>query len=123
MTTPTIDFLIETLQLHFKPREEGWAWLALHDDDHPGVVSEITGEYEGAVETAAALANIITGVGAVHAFLALCRASGRPTEADRRLWRHLREHVASDVLVDMVVFNDSAVWSMRAEDSTSHSIL
>jgi len=40
--------------------------------------------------------------------LALCRREGRPTEADREMWRTLR-----------VVFNRDEAWSMRAEDSSA----
>jgi len=39
-------------------------------------------------------------------YLALCRREGRPNEADRELWRGVRDRVSVALLIDMVVFND-----------------
>jgi hypothetical protein len=120
MRTSRTEELLGILQLHFNPREEGWLWVALYADDREGgVVNQVEGEYEGAHETAQGLGYIINGVGPDEAWLALCRNEGRPREADRELWRELRALVAPDRLLDMVVFNERDVWSMRAEDAAA----
>ena len=124
MTTSRTDELLAILQEHFKPREEGWLWVAtFRDGDDNGVVQEITGDYGDAAAMANALGRIVNGVisscGIDRVYLALCRSEGRPTESDRELWRDLRGRIAGDVLVDMVVFNQREAWSMRAEDAAA----
>ena len=111
--------LLAILQDHFNPREEGWLWLAtFFDGDEKGVVNEIEGAYPDPIVTAHALASIVNECGAV-AYLALCRWDGRPTEADRELWRDLRRQASPELLLDMVVFNDTGAWSMRDEDAAA----
>lgn len=120
MTTSAADELLDILQTHFSPREEGWLWLALYQEGRDGgVVNQIEGDYMDAVATARGLAHIINGVGADRTFLALCRHEGRPREVDRELWRDLRRLVSGDSLIDMVVFNRREAWSMRAEDAAA----
>lgn len=115
MTTPA-ETLLAILQQYFNPREEGWLWVAFYDDDQPGVVEQIEGDYEDVAATVTGLSQVINGVSFEHAHLAVCRREGRPTEADRELWRGLREAVDAARLVDLVVFNDRDAWSMRDED-------
>ena len=111
------DDLLRILQECFNPREEGWLWLATYSDGvEGGVVGQFEGAYEDVSATAKGLALVINGCGADRAHLSLCRQEGRPTEADRRLWRELRAQVAPERLTDMVVFNGRAIWSMRGED-------
>jgi hypothetical protein len=120
MAISAADSLLSILQEHFNPREDGWLWIALYEDGHHGgVVQQIDGEYEGAIETGRSLAYIINGCGAPHAFLALCRGDARPTEGDRELWRELRSLLDPRMLTDLVVFNRRKTWSMRAEDAAA----
>jgi hypothetical protein len=77
MTTSRSEVVLDILQEHFNPREEGWLWVALYADDRDGgVVSQIEGEYDEPTATAQALGRIINGVGPDHAYLALCRQEG-----------------------------------------------
>ena len=115
--TARTEHLLGILQDCFKPREEGWLWLALFAEVEGGVVQQITGEYEGVRETAWFLAEAINRCRPDHAFVAISREDGRPTESDRELWRDLRGRVDPDVLVDLVVFNRDERWSMRGEDA------
>ena len=119
MTASRTDSLLAILQNHYNPREEGWLWMAsfLGDDDK-GVVNQFEGSYEDPVRTAAGLAEVINGLG-VLAYLALCRFEGRPREADREMWRALRDQASPDLLIDMVVFDKDRAWSMRAEDNAA----
>lgn len=120
MATSNAEELLTILQTHFSPREEGWVWLALYTDDMPGgVVSQIEGEYEDPGVAAHALGRIINEVEPDRAYIALCRAEGRPRESDRELWRDLRVLVDRETLTDMVVFSDREAWSMRAEDAAA----
>ena len=120
MTTSRTDELLEILQHHFKPQEEGWMWMAFYaDDSDGGVVNEITGEYEDPIVAADGLAHIMNEIDPDRVLLALCRSDARPTEADRRLWRRLRGLVDATKLADMVMFNRRAQWSMRAEDAAA----
>jgi hypothetical protein len=120
MRTSRTDKLLAILQEYFTSREEGWLWLATYRDDcEQGVVNQIEGAYEDVPATAAALGHIINGCSADRTYLALCRSEGRPTEADRELWRDLRGRVTPESLLDMVVFNQSETWSMRTEDAAA----
>jgi hypothetical protein len=120
MTRSRTDELLTILQQYFNPREEGWLWLATyHDDRADGVVEQFEGHYEDAAATAQGLARMITDSGADFAYLALCRREGRPTEADRAMWRELRRIESATSLTDMVVFNRRQIWSMRAEDAAA----
>jgi hypothetical protein len=120
MPTARTDELLAVLQSSFSPREEGWLWLAAYVEDREGgVVSQFEGAYEDAAATARGLGEIIHGCGADRAYVALCRHEGRPTEADREMWRDLRGLVSRESLVDMVVFNQRETWSMRVEDASS----
>lgn len=119
MKTSRTDELLAILQEHFNPREEGWLWLAMfRDGDEKGLLNQIEGAYEDPVLTARALARIINECG-VQSYLALCRWDGRPTEADREMWRYLRRQISPDLLLDLVAFNDKAAWSMRDEDTAA----
>jgi hypothetical protein len=119
MTTSAAESLLEILQSHFNPREEGWSWFVLYRDDEPGgVVEEITGEYEDAEQTARLFAGIVETCHPQRVQLAVCRHRARPTESDRALWRTLRGLVDADVLVDMVIFGRHHRWSMRSEDAS-----
>ena len=112
------DELLDILQRCYKPREDGWLWMAMYQDDQEGgVVSEIEGDYEDPVATADSLTAILNDVRPDRCYFALCRRGGRPRESDRWLWRRLREQISTDSLVDFVVFDDEAAWSMRAEDA------
>jgi hypothetical protein len=112
--------LLAILQDAFNRREEGWLWVATYRNDcQGGVLQEITGHYEDAVETANALADIVSGCGADSAFFALCRGEARPTGSDRELWRTLRRRLDAGTLTDMVVFNRRQIWSMRAEEDAA----
>ena len=118
MTSARNAELLEILQQHFNPREDGWIWLALYVDGRDGgLVNQIEGEYEDVDESAAGLAHIINADLADEAHLALCRPEGRPTERDRELWRAVRARTTPSRLTDMVVFNRTQLWSMRAEDA------
>jgi hypothetical protein len=120
MTTSRPAKLLGILQRFFNAREEAWIWLAMYDDDREeGVVSVFEGEYEDPARTASGLAYVINELPVDHAYVALCRTEGRPTEADRELWRGLRSQLKDATLVDMVVFNRDAAWSMRAEDAAA----
>jgi hypothetical protein len=119
MTSRT-DELLRILQEHFNPREEGWLWIALSmNGAEGGVVNQVEGPYDDAAGAARALAMIVNETGADRAYVALCRQEGRPTERDREMWRRLRAAANADVLVDMVVFNDTDAWSMREEDAAA----
>lgn len=118
MTAARIDELLGILQQFFNPREEGWLWLAFYADDATGgLLNQIEGQYEEPVATAQSLAYLINNIGPDRAHLALCRWDGRPTEADRELWRELDRLVSSETLIDMIVFNAELRWSMRADDA------
>jgi len=120
MTTSQAGELLGILHEHFNPDEEGWLWLALYKDGRDGgVVNQVEGHYEDPAGTARGMALIINQVCADHAYVALCRRDGRPTEADRELWRQLSRQVSSEVLTDMVVFDAVRAWSMRAEDAAA----
>ena len=117
MTDRRIDTLMKILQQHFNPREEGWLWIALYADGRDGgVLNQIEGECTDIPATAHALTTIITGGDPDRVYLALCRWDGRPRESDRELWRMLDAQISSDKLADMIVFNDSQRWSMRADN-------
>lgn len=117
MTTSRTTDLLTILQRHFNPREEGWLWVALYDSGREGgAVNQIEGAYDEPTATAHALADIINGVRPDHAYLALCRSAGRPSEVDRELWRELCRLVPAERLIDLAVFNQRQAWSMRAED-------
>jgi hypothetical protein len=123
MTTSGTDDLLAILQRFFNPREEGWLWLATYVDGRDGgVVNQIEGAYDDAAESARGLARVINDRRIDRAYVALCRGEGRPTEADRELWRELRRLVSAESLVDMVVFNRREAWSMRAEDAASRVV-
>jgi len=112
--------LLAILQDHFRPREDGWLWIAFFDDgDDRGVVEQIEGSMSAEPGAAQGLATVINGVSIDRVFLALCRTAGRPQEADRELWRFLRSEVDTEKLVDLVVFNGHETWSMRGEDLTA----
>lgn len=97
---------------------EGWLWLATYrDDTDQGVVGQFEGHYEDAGATAKGLALIVNEVDVDHCYLALCRQGGQPTETDREMWRDLRRMADPSRLIDMVVFNRRASWSMREEDA------
>lgn len=119
MPTPTPESLLTVLQDHFSRREEGWVWLATFAEGR-GVVNQVEGAFDEPVEAAEALAFIVNGLTEtlrdLRVHIALCRAEGRPTEADRRMWRELRHRISPDVLIDMVIFNRDRLWSMRDED-------
>jgi hypothetical protein len=120
MTTSRTDDLLAILQGHFKPRENGWLWLATDfDGDERGIVHEITGAYEDPVAAAYGVGRIVDACTPDHAYIALCRSEGRPTESDREMWRVLRGLVSAETLTDMVVFNRRQAWSMRAEDTAA----
>jgi cob(I)alamin adenosyltransferase len=94
--------------------------MAFFDDgDHGGVVEQIEGSMSHLAGAAERLAFIINGVSSERAYLALCRTAGRPTEADRALWRGLRAVVPAEKLLDLVVFNRRETWSMRGEDMSA----
>jgi hypothetical protein len=115
--------LLEILQRCFNPLEDGWIWYAFYVDDRAGgVVSQIEGDYGDPELTADSLAKIAAEVRPDRVFLALCRREGRPTEDDRRLWRHLRQQIDPAMLRDMVVFNGERTWSMRAEDAAARPL-
>jgi hypothetical protein len=120
MTTSRTDELLRTLQQHFDPGEDGSLWVALYlDGDDGGIVNQVAGPYEDVVAAARALAMIVNETGADHAYVALGRPDGRPTEKDRELWRRLREQTTPEVLIDMAVFNASGALSMREEDAAA----
>jgi hypothetical protein len=116
MTRSRAEDLLGILQEHFNPREEGWMWLATYPESGTGVVEQFEGPYDDPPATAHGLGHTINERGADLAFLALCRQEGRPTEADRALWRNLRVLASPEKLVDLVVFNKHHAWSMRRED-------
>ncbi|HZU75443.1 MAG TPA: hypothetical protein VFA70_01685 [Dehalococcoidia bacterium] len=119
MTSRTAE-LLAILQKSFHPREEGWIWLAAYlEDTEGGTVSQFEGAYEQPLATARGLAEIMNGCGADRTYLAICRRDGKPTEADREMWRELRSLVDSSLLLDMVVFNRREAWSMRSEDAAA----
>jgi hypothetical protein len=120
MTTAPSEKLLAILQDHFTSREDGWIWHATYiDGSEHGVVNQIEGAYDEPIEFAGALSEIINGLDSFRSYLALCRPEGRPTEADRTLWRELRRLANPDALVDLVVFNADDVWSMREEDAAA----
>ena len=122
MTTSRTDELLTILQEHFNPEEEGWLWLAVFRDDEPGLLNQIEGNYTDPTLAAHALARIIGECNDHHAFIAICRWDGRPTETDREMWRDLRPMVPVDRLIDMVIFNRRESWSMRAEDAAAREV-
>lgn len=120
MTTSRTAELLRTLQQHFDPRDDGSLWVALYvDGDDGGIVNQVAGPYEDAVAAARALAMIVNETGADHAYVALCRPDGRPTDQDRELWRRLREQTSPEVLIDLAVFNATGALSMREEDAAA----
>jgi hypothetical protein len=123
MANSRIATLLAILQDHFNPREEGWMWVAhfIDDDEESGVVNQIEGEYGEPLSMADGLAGVING-SHTQACLLLCRRSARPTEADRELWRRLRDLVSAELLVDLVVFDRRGTWSMRDEDARARPL-
>lgn len=115
-----IENLLPILQESYKAKETGWSWLLMwQDGDDSGLVNEITGDYvevTTAETMADRMAEIINNIGPDYTWLATCRPEAQPLERDREFWRRLRSQVDAAVLVDMVIFNRTAVWSMRGED-------
>ncbi|MDQ1688937.1 MAG: hypothetical protein QOK42_1912 [Frankiaceae bacterium] len=117
MPTPDPHDLLAILQEHYKPREEGWLWVALlRDGEEGGVLLEIARDGTDLRQLVPQLVQIVGECGVERCLFALCRGEGRPTEADREVWRKLR-HEMADGLLDLVVFNDQRLWSMRREDA------
>jgi hypothetical protein len=117
--------ILEILRDCYKPREHGWMWMLAQPPgaDH-GVMQEITGERIDNESIVGFVVDLAPRLGDVEMLVAVCRRDGRPTEADRELWRALRDHLdGTDArLIDMVVFNGDGLWSMREEDARSNAV-
>jgi hypothetical protein len=125
METNRDNEIIDILRKHFHPDEEGWLWLAIRPvGAERGVLSQIEGERPDAHAVIQGFTEIFASLGRVEIVIVICRAGGRPFEADRELWRALRSRFdgTETRLVDAVVFNRESTWSMREEDARTNAV-
>jgi hypothetical protein len=117
--------LLGILQQHYNPREEGWMWVAVRPPyAERGALNQVEGEPLDPVTMVRSWSEILSSLGPVEVFIAICRRGGRPHEADRHFWRGMRNRFdgTETVLIDLVAFNHDEAWSMREEDAQSNAV-